>query len=258
MELWSTQHVKTLLPAIAVMVILGVVMRFAIGKKDADIRMIPLKVIAVLLVILELGKQGLSLWRGYDLYHLPFHYCSLYIFVVPVVAFYRGKHKDLVREIGSALTAALFLIMLIYPALIYSAWDIENLFASYFAFHTVVFHNLVMLAWVLMVALEIPDYTTKAAPKALALFLAGFCVVSATMAHLLKTNYANFYSCNVPPLEAVRVGVQNVLGYGFTQVLYVLAVSAVTVGVSALFYGVCRLVRLLLVKALSGCLTTSV
>ncbi|MBO5836502.1 MAG: hypothetical protein J6Q92_01250, partial [Oscillospiraceae bacterium] len=90
--------------------------------------MIPLKIIGVLLVLLEIGKQALSLQRGYDLYHLPFHYCSIYIFALPVIAFYQGKYKNTVREVGSALTAALFLIMLIYPSLIYSGANIEEFF----------------------------------------------------------------------------------------------------------------------------------
>lgn len=245
MELWSVQHIKTLIPAILFMFLFGTILRFTIGKKDETIRMIPLKIIAVLLVLLEIGKQVLSLQRGYDLYHLPFHYCSIYIFALPVIAFYRGKYKTVVREVGSALTAALFLIMLIFPSLIYSGANIDEFFQNYFSMHTVAFHNLVMLAWVLMVALDIPEFG-KAEIKPLVLFLAGFCVVSATMAQVLQTNFANFYSCNIPPLENLRISLQGVLGYGLTQTLYVLIVSAVTVVFSLLFYTISRLPRRLL------------
>ena len=251
MELWSLQHIKTLIPSVLFMFLLGAILRLTIGKKSEKIRMIPLKIIGVLLVLLEIGKQALSLQRGYDLYHLPFHYCSIYIFALPVIAFYQGKHKNTVREVGSALTAALFLIMLIYPSLIYSGANIEEFFQDYFSMHTVVFHNLVMLAWVLMVALDIPEFG-KAAIKPLVLFLGGFCVISATMAQLLQTNFANFYSCNIPPLENLRISLQGVLGYGFTQFLYVIIVSAVTVGFSLLFYGIGRLPRQLLNKMRSA------
>lgn len=251
MELWSEQHAKTLIPAIAMMLIFGVVACRFLARREEKIRMIPLQIIAVLLVLLELGKQGLSLYRGYDLYHLPFHYCSIYIFAVPVIAFYRGKNEQLVQELGFALVTALFLIMLIYPSLIYPAWDVDSFFESYFSFHTVVFHNLVMLAWVLMVALNIPNPETKAATKPLTVLLAGFCAVSATMAQILKTNFANFYSCNIPPLEAVRLMIQNAAGYGAAQFVYVLAVAAVTIGFTLLFYALGRLVRKLVARVFS-------
>lgn len=243
MGLWSREHAVTLIPAIGVMVLLGILCRFVLCKREEKTRMIPLQVIAVLLVLLEIGKQALSLRQGYDLYHLPFHYCSIYIFAVPVMAFYRGKHKTVVRETVFGLCAALFLIMLIYPELIYGSGSIKAFFSSYFSFHTVVFHNLVMLALVLMIGLNVPAPTTKAAVKPLSLFLLAFCAVSAAMAQLLKTNYANFYSCNVPPLEALRVSMKGVLGYGLTQFIYVLAVTAVTVLFTLMFYGIFRFVR---------------
>ena len=243
MELWTIQHGKTLIPAIVLMIGLGAILRCAIGKKDRNIRMIPIKAIAVLLVALEIGKQVVSLARGYDLYHLPFHFCSLYIFTVPIMAFYRGKYKEAVAHVCLAISASLFLIMLIYPALIYSAWNIENFFGEYLSFHTVAFHNLVMLAFVLMIALDIPAPGQKMALKPVFLFILGFCVVAASMSYILKTNYASFYTCNVPPLEELRISLQSTLGVVPTQVLYVIIVALVTELFVMLSYWLCRLVQ---------------
>lgn len=108
MELWTVEHIKTLLPALAVMIGIAAVLRKTLGGKPEQIRMIPFQIIAVLLVALEVGKQGLSLARGYDLYHLPFHFCSLFIFALPAMAFYRGEKRQTVRSIAAALCAALF------------------------------------------------------------------------------------------------------------------------------------------------------
>ena len=229
MELWSREHMMTLLPALAVMIVIAAVLRAWLGKKDMKIRMIPFQILAVILFILEIGKQVVSYRGGYDLYHLPFHFFSLFIFALPAMAFYNGKHRQRVWCVGAALCAALMLLMLIYPNLIYSAANIREFFSNYFSFHTVAFHNVVMLAFVLIVALEGRAPVPKGEQKAVVLFTVGFCVVSATMAQLLKTNYANFYSCNIAPLEAVRVSLQGVLGYGLTQLLYVLIVSALNV-----------------------------
>lgn len=247
MGLWSAEHGKTLIPAVIVMIVIGIVLRILLKNKDEKIRMIPLQIIAVLLLLLEVGKQGISLYRGYDLYHLPFHFCSLYIFMLPLMAFYQGKHKGFVRAITAAISAALFLLMLIYPCLIYSADNIRLFFEDYFSFHTVFFHNLVMLGFVLILALDLHEPGGVGETKALMWFIAGFCTISASMAHILKTNYANYYTCNIPVFETIRLAVQNSLGYVAAQLVYVLIVSALNFafvyGAHWAYRGLCRLLR---------------
>ncbi len=226
MELWTKAHAQTILPALAVMVLLAILLRRWLGGKSLSVRLLPIRIIACLLVVLEIGKQGLSLYRGYDLYCLPFHFCSLFIFALPVMAFYTGKHRQSVYGVVSALCGAMTLLFLIYPNLIYSAANVENYFRDYMSFHTVTFHNLVMLAFLLILALQIQSSPVKGEVGKLMLVIVVFCVVSAAMAHLLKTNYANYYSCNIPVLEAVRLDLQSTLGYVLTQILYVSIVSA--------------------------------
>ena len=155
MELWTAEHAKTLLPALAVMLVLAWVLQRVIGNKSHKIRMIPIQVIACLLLLLELGKQAVSLAHGYDLYHLPFHFCSLFIFMLPLMAFYKGKHKQTVYAITASLCMAVCALMLIYPALIYSDGNIREFFTNYISFHTVAFHNLVMLSAILIPVLLI-------------------------------------------------------------------------------------------------------
>lgn len=248
MELWSAEHAKTLLPALAVMLILTAALRLTLKNKSHKIRMIPIQVIACLLVLLEIGKQAVSLGRGYDLYHLPFHFCSLFIFMLPIMAFHKGKHKQTVYGITAALCMSVFVLMLAYPVLIYGAWDIQNFFGDYMAFHTVAFHNLVMLTALLIPALELHKPTGKGEPKAVILFMLGFCAVSATMAQLLKTNFNNFYTCNVPPLETVRQAVEASCGTVPAMLLYVLVVTVVDILFVLGAYWLYRLVRKLTVR----------
>lgn len=241
MELWTPEHTATLLPALAVMLVIALGLRLLLGNKSTKVRMIPIQIIACLLLLLEVGKQAVSISRGYDLYHLPFHFCSLFLLVLPMMAFYRGKHRNAVNAISAAVCTSLLLLMLIYPNLIYGAGNIHEFFTDYLSFHTVAFHNLVMLASILIVALQLHIPQPKGEPRAVLLFIGGFCLISASMAQILKTNYANFYSCNIPPLEAVRISLQNVLGYGFTQVLYVLIVSFLNFGFVLMCYWLYRL-----------------
>lgn len=243
MQLWTPEHAMTLLPSLAVMLVIAVILRLTIGKKELKIRMIPFQILAVILFLIEIGKQVCSLERGYDLYHLPFHFCSLFIFMLPIAAFYRGKHRQTVMGITAAICSAMFLLILIYPNLIYSAGNIQNFFSGYFDFHTVFFHNIVMLEFILIVALQLHAPQPKGETLSCFWFTVGFSVVAATMAQLLKTNYANYYSCNVPVLEEVRVGLQGVIGYWPTQILYILILTALQIGFVVMAYWFYRLCR---------------
>ena len=249
MELWTPTHVQTLLPAIIVMILIAAVLRLTIGKKDRKIRMIPFQILSCVLVLLEIGKQGLSLYRGYDLYHLPFHFCSILIFLPIIMAFYRGKHQQAVYSVTTAICASISLLMLIYPSLIYSADNINGYFEGYLNFHTVTFHNLVLFAFILILTLELHIPQRKGNAKPLILFVLVFCVVSATMAMILKTNYANFYQCNIPFFEGIRVGAQPLLGVWGAQLLYICILSALNILFSLLCYQIYRLLRRLCFKA---------
>ena len=242
MQLWTYEHTVTLLPALVGMLILAVVLRIALKQKSHAARMLPLQIIAVLLALLEIGKQVVSISRGYDLYHLPFHFCSLFIFVLPVMAFYKGKYQQKVYAVTASLCTSVLLLMLIYPDLIYSQRDIQDFFNDYLCMHTVVFHNLVMLATILIIVLQV-HVPQQGERKVVAMFMLCFCIVSAVLANVLETNFNNFYSCNVPPLEAVRLLMQEKLGYGISQTLYVLAVSVLNIFFVQGCYSLYRLLR---------------
>lgn len=242
MQLWTPEHAKTLLPALGVFLILSVILRLLLKNKPLSVRMIPVQIIAVILVLLEIGKQAYSFAIGYDLYHIPLHFCSLCLFALPLFAFYRGKYRQQVASIAVAFTAAVFILTAIYPSLIYSAWDIQNYFKNFFAFHTATFHPLVMLAFMLIVALDLYK-PQKGDWKYPVIFIGAYCIVAGIVAHLLKTNYNNLYQCNIPPLESLRLTVHGVFGYVPTQILYVLVVTcldmAFTLGAYHLYH-LCR------------------
>ena len=242
MELWTYEHVISVLPGLAIMAVLAFVLRKLLIHKPQHIRMIPISVIAAILVLLEIGKQGTSLHQGYDLYCLPFHFCSLFIFMLPLMAFYKGKGAKTISVITTALCASVFLIMLIYPNLIYPSGSVRAYTTSYMSFHTVTFHLLVMLAAVLILALGLYEPMGKHEIKAVFWYIVIFCAVSAAMAHILKTNYANFYVCNIPVLEQVRQAIAAAVGEVPAKLFYIVVVTLVNV---VFVYGAQMLCRLL-------------
>lgn len=248
MELWSPAHIKTLLPAMGVMLLLSILLRVLLGKKDLKIRMIPVQIIAVILLALEVGKQVVSFSRGYDLYHIPLHFCSILLFTLPAMAFYNGKYVQQVRAVGTAICGAIFWLTAIYPCLIYSAGNIEGFFTNYLDAHTVLFHNLAMLAFMLIVALDLHAPAAKGEHKLIIVFLTAFCVIAAVASQLLQTNYAGFYHCNVPPIEEFRLMLQPIIGYWPAQLIYVGGLTAVHYGFVIGFYCLYKVIRRLLTK----------
>ncbi len=243
MQLWTQEHVAAVLPSLAVMLAVAFVLHKTLAGKDLNTRMIPLQVVACILLVLEIGKQITSFSRGYDLYHIPLHFCSLFIFAVPAMAFYKGKHAETVRGVTSALCCAVMLFMLIYPNLIYSPGDVKDYFTDFLAFHTVTFHGLVMFAFILIIALRLHTPQPKGEMRAVVMFMLCYCTIASIMAQVLKTNFNNFYRCNIPPLESLRQAVENVLGYTVSQILYVLIVIVLDVLFVLLSYWIYRAAR---------------
>ena len=66
------------------------------------------------------------------------------------------------------------------------------------------------------------------------------------MAYLLRTNFNNYYTCNVPPLEAIRSSMQGILGHAVTSILYVVIVTIIDLLFVAGAYWFYRLIRKLL------------
>ncbi len=230
MVLWTFEHVITVIPSIIASVIIVFILNKFLGKKSYEIRMIPLKVVACIFLAIELGKQIASISNGsYDLYSIPLHFCSLILFSVPVMAFYKGKYKDEIFNVGCAFLTAIFIFMVVYPDLIYSSGNVINFFRNFMDFHTVFFHNLVLFTLILIYGLNL--HTVEKKQNLSILYgIVIFCVVSAIMAQVLKTNYNNFYQCNIPPLESVRVAIQDKIGYAGSQTIYVLIVIVLDIG----------------------------
>ncbi|MBQ7872972.1 MAG: hypothetical protein IJ360_03250 [Clostridia bacterium] len=222
MELWTKEHFWQLVPSVIVMIIIALVLNKFIGNKPLKIRMIPFQILAVLLFISEIGKQVISFSRGYNLYHIPLHVCSLFIPLIPLMAFYNGRHKEAVRTITCSVTMALMMFMAIYPNLIYGSWNITNFFNDYFDFHTVFYHNVVIFEFILIIVLRLHHIGEGKHVRNMALLGVGFSAVAGTMSQILKTNYANFYTCNIGPINDFVNTIKDALGYTVGQTIYVI------------------------------------
>ena len=241
MELWSKEHLVTLLPTTIVMVGIAIMLAYLFRNKDEKIKMIPIQVIAVLIVLLEIVKQILSLIDGYTLFHLPFNFCSLFIFVLPLFAFYKGKGSDFINTFTVTACAMMSLLFLVYPNLIYPGREITNFFKTYFDFHSVLFHNLVLFALILIIALKLYKFDTKKDIIGILVGLLSYCIVAAVMAQILKANYNNFYQCSIPALATIVDNIKAIMGAVLGQIIYVIIVIMINIVAAFFAYGLLRL-----------------
>ena len=56
MQLWTPEHIRTVIPATIVMIVIAIILKITIGKKSESVRFIPFQIIAVALFALEIAK----------------------------------------------------------------------------------------------------------------------------------------------------------------------------------------------------------
>ena len=226
MGLWTYEHAVTVLPTFVLMIIIAVVMRKLLINKPFETRMLPVKIIAVIIVIIEIGKQIHSYFIGYDLYHIPLHFCSIFLYVLPLMAFYRGKHQNEVRSFASSAMTALLLGMIVMPDIIYKNTRILTFFTDYLAFHTIFFHNLVIFAFFIVFALDLHKPSgDKKEVAVITLSTSLFVAVSASASHLLNTNFANFLRSTVDFIYELTEELKLLAGETVTTAIYTVTLA---------------------------------
>ena len=248
MGLWTREHLITILPTFAIMIVIAFLMRRLLIKKRYEIRMIPIKIIAVILILMEIGKQWCSIMRGYDLYHIPLHFCSIFLYILPLFAFYRGKWRQSVGATACTTMMALFIGMLVLPNAIYTSARFATFFTDYFSFHTVVFHNLVIFVLFLTLALDLHSPSVERRELIfLTVFGVTFVALSACAAHLLDTNYSNFLESSIGFVAELVSRLGLAIGEIPTKILYGAVLGALHILLLIvtyyLFFALCKAMK---------------
>lgn len=223
---WTKLHLITLIPTLIIMVIIGIILRKVLRDKSLKIRMIPFKIFAILLIIGEIIKQYLSIKGGYNLFNLPLHVCSMFLLFIPLMAFYKGKYSNTINSITVTLCTLLTICMLIMPNQIYGYNSIKDYFNDYFCFHTVTFHNIVVFELILILFLDL--YNKEQFTKYKNIFIFGCCyvLIASTAAQLLKTNYSNFYYCQIPALQKILDYITSYCGNLLGKIIHIIIVGS--------------------------------
>ena len=130
--------------ALAVVILLGVVLKLTLGKKSLAVRQIPLHVIGFSLVVFEIVKQTVYICKGtWNTWCLPLHFCSFFLIWFAVALVTRGRLRQLMYF--CSLTGGVIMTVVLYfsptavlPEASKNFWDTFEHGHSYF-FHISVF-----------------------------------------------------------------------------------------------------------------------
>lgn len=249
MGLWSKWHAISILPTQAFFLLAAIGLGLLLKNKSEKVKFIPLQIIAVIIVLMEIGKQINSAIGGYDLYALPFHYCSLFLYILPIHSFYKGKYKSYTDAVSFGCLASLLLFMLVAPTVVYSGDNVLNFFGSYGDFHTVAFHNIVCFYFFLTLTLN--SYGERKVKKdfiVLAIFLGVYVAFATFLSHTLQVNFQNLLHCNLAALENVRVALVGAVGNFVGYAIYTVVIFVGTILFAYLSYYLTTLILSLVAK----------
>ena len=218
-----TEAEKFLMPlAFCILLVCTILLWLLLRNKSETWQSVPFKVIAVLLVIGELGKQIVSIKQGYNFWHLPLHFCSTYFIWFSLAEFSVGKMRKTMQNVAFVATLYLFVALYSYPSGVLSA-ACDDVFKTYFTAHSFFFHHLVILYMMLSIALK--RYKPKKVDALTwVICFSVYFAVATICAYKLNENYFGILNGDLlPPIEPIRVKIGQFwydAGIGFVLIFF--------------------------------------
>ena len=147
---WSSSQIVVLPLVLIIVIALAVIISYLTRNKSELIKRIPLIVIASVMLILEVVKQIYNMVIGYNLWTLPFHFCSLFLYFYPLASFFKGKTAEFGKTMSYVCGTLFLLLFYIDPTSIIGN-SCDEIFATFSSFHTFTYHHLIILFYLQMV-----------------------------------------------------------------------------------------------------------
>ena len=206
---WSAKE-KIILPIMIVVLLI-----FAIGiclltrNKSERIKRLPLFIITIILLILEVTKQIYNICIGYDLWAIPLHFCSLFMFFYSFSNFGKGKLKRFGDIMTVCCTFLVIVLFYLNPSNIIGE-SCENVFANFSNFHTFTYHHLLFLYYFIFLGSNL--IVAKFSDLIYIIIgISSYAVVAITFAFSLNVNFCSILHNSFAPLEAIRTACGNIV-----------------------------------------------
>ena len=222
---WTIDEAIGLPIILLVMIIISIILRKLLCNKSDKIRSYPLKIIALLIILLEVAKQIENIVVDFSTWAIPLHYCSLFVFFIPLAQFGNEKIKKIFKPVAISCALTMALGFYTAPALIIGDNALIDLLDSFGEFHTVIFHHLAILYAFLSIALT--DYTPKKNDcKYVLIVMVSYFMIAIPFSYILDTNFCNILETVIPIVKPI----QAFIG----QPLYLVSLTVVVAGGTAL------------------------
>lgn len=237
-----SENEKRILPLVFLAIVLvALILAIALRCRSEHIRSIPTSCIAIILLFFEIIKQRWNILGDFNHFYLPFHYCSLFLLFIPLSELCGKRLKRIFRPITACMAFSVSVGMYIYP--LGMLGDISTIGVDFYRTHSFIFHHLLVLYCILIVALRLSDLHFRTA------FIVGgigalYNIAAVALSYKFNANYGNILVSRIPILEEFRIS------YGqahYIVLLTVLLVFATMLG-SALYIGIQKLIALCIHK----------
>ncbi|MBE6531285.1 MAG: hypothetical protein E7679_04250 [Ruminococcaceae bacterium] len=204
--MYYTEYDKSVLPLVLLVIVAFVaILALFLRKKSERVRAIPCAMVAVALLFIEIVKQRWNLIgeQGFDRFFLPFHYCSLFLIVFPLAELCGERLSRIFRPIATCMAFMVSVAMYVYPQGIMGNAT-ESFGVAFKETHGFIFHHLVLLYFLLVVAMRLCRPRVRDAVR-LGMIGVAYTAVALPLAYKLETNYCNFLESVIPVFENFRI-----------------------------------------------------
>lgn len=200
---WTKNEAIIVPVGLVIIILLSIIINFCLRNKSDKIKRIPLFIITIIVLILEIIKQIYSIVVGYNLWKLPLHFCSIFLFVFSFASFGKGT----LRKIGDVISLsggfAVLVAFLVSPRnIIGNACD--NVFASFDTFHTFTYHFLVFFYFFILIGSNLVQAKFSDLKYVVTAVL-GYAIIAIVAGYTLNVNFCSVLHNSYSFLEAIRL-----------------------------------------------------
>ena len=168
-------------------------------NKDESIKEIPLKVIAIVVVILELIKLFYNYKSDFLFDSLPLHFCHMYLLWLPLSVFTKGRFKHKLQCISVIACLYMTVLMYIFPSAIIGHSELY-FFTEFGSFHNFIVHQLYAFFSLFSIINNIykPEKNDYIYMMGAIVF---YAIIGIPGANITKYNYALILQSNIPFID---------------------------------------------------------
>lgn len=221
---WSKYDAIFLPVTFLLMICTGALLRLILRGKKPYIRQIPLVVLSLIIIPLEISKQVyFNFLAEYNYYVLPLHFCSLFIFIMPLSQCLGNTAAKIFKGPTFVYSFLVLALVLVHPRALLGN-STRAPFASFHNFHAF-FYHMVVIAYFIF-SLWLTDYVPNLTDGInITAGVAVYATYAVPFAFKLETNYVNILYSNFKPLENFRLWAGQVW---YDVVLFLVAVTALS------------------------------